>query len=82
MGMLLVATIFRVEAPPIGVPLHLPFYFLVLLLSTIQATVFSLLTAIYIMQLQPHEHHEEHGEAHGDAHADHGAQPSTQGAVI
>lgn len=44
---------------PIGIPLHLPFVFLALLLSSIQALVFTLLTTIYFMQMLPHEEHEE-----------------------
>ncbi len=54
---------------PIGVPLHLPFFFLSLLVGTIQALVFTLLSAIYLMMVLPHEHeheHEEHG--HGAVH--------------
>ncbi|MCC5875636.1 MAG: hypothetical protein JJU11_05395, partial [Candidatus Sumerlaeia bacterium] len=45
----------------IGLPLTIPFYFLGLLLSTIQALVFSLLSVIYIMLVLPHDHdhHEE-----------------------
>lgn len=60
---------------PFGVPLHLPFMFLAVLTSTIQALVFTVLSAIYFMQMLPHEHegHDEH-DGHGahDAHA-HGA---------
>ncbi len=48
---------------PIGVPLHLPFIFLAVLLSTIQALVFTLLSTIYFLQMLPHEEHE--AEAHG-----------------
>ncbi|MDM7915734.1 MAG: F0F1 ATP synthase subunit A, partial [Candidatus Eisenbacteria bacterium] len=44
---------------PIGIPLEFPFIFLGLLLSTIQALVFTLLSAIYFSQMLPHE--EEHG---------------------
>ena len=42
---------------PVGVPLQLPFYFLGLLLSTIQALVFTLLSTIYILLMLPHEEH-------------------------
>jgi F-type H+-transporting ATPase subunit a len=42
---------------PIGVPLQLPFYFLGLLLSSIQALVFTLLSSIYILLMLPHEDH-------------------------
>jgi F-type H+-transporting ATPase subunit a len=40
---------------PIGIPFQLPFYFLGLLLSTIQALVFTLLSTIYILMMLPHE---------------------------
>ncbi len=42
---------------PVGLPLQFPFYFLGLLLSTIQALVFTLLSAIYILLMLPHEEH-------------------------
>jgi len=45
---------------PIGIPLEFPFIFLGLLLSTIQALVFTLLTTIYISQMLPHEGAHEH----------------------
>ncbi len=47
---------------PIGLPLHLPFIFLALLTSTIQALVFSLLASVYFALMMPHEDHagEEH----------------------
>ena len=65
LGMLLVAVIFGTTKPPlVGIPLHLPFFFLVLLLSTIQAMVFSLLAAIYIALLLPHDHEEKHEHGH------------------
>jgi len=43
---------------PVGIPLQFPFYFLGLLLSAVQALVFSLLSTIYILLMLPH--HEEH----------------------
>ncbi len=46
---------------PVGLPLHLPFIFLALLLGTIQALVFTLLSSIYFLQMLPHEHEEGHG---------------------
>lgn len=49
---------------PIGVPLHLPFIFLAILLSTIQALVFTLLSTIYFLQMLPHEDHGEEEHAH------------------
>ncbi len=42
---------------PVGLPLHLPFILLGLLLSTIQALVFTLLSSIYILMMLPHEEH-------------------------
>jgi len=63
-----------------GIPLHFPFLFLVLLTSTIQALVFSLLTTIYILLVLPHdEHHDEagHEAAAGDRAAGHTASPGT-----
>ncbi len=42
----------------VGIPLQTPFYFLGLLLSTIQALVFTLLSTIYILLMLPHEEHE------------------------
>ena len=50
----------------VGVPLHLPFLFLSLLLGMIQALVFSLLTTVYISLMLPHgeRHDEEHAAAH------------------
>lgn len=51
------------------VPLHTPFLFLGLLLGTIQALIFSLLTAVYITLWTPHD---DHGH---DGHHDDGHQP-------
>ncbi len=44
-----------IKATPVGIPLQVPFYFLGLLLSTIQALVFALLATIYILLMLPHE---------------------------
>lgn len=52
-----VATLATIGSP-IGIPLEFPFIFLGLLLSTIQALVFTLLSTIYFSQMLPHE--EEH----------------------
>jgi len=49
---------FGIEGTPVGLPLQIPFYFLGLLLSTIQALVFALLSTIYILLMLPHEEHE------------------------
>jgi F-type H+-transporting ATPase subunit a len=50
---------------PIGFPLNVPFILLGLLLSTIQALVFTLLSTIYILLMLPHTEHEGHAaEAH------------------
>jgi F-type H+-transporting ATPase subunit a len=45
---------------PIGVPLQLPFIFLAILTSTIQALVFMLLSTIYFAMMLPHEEEEHH----------------------
>ena len=44
---------------PVGLPLHLPFIFLALLTSFVQALVFTLLSTIYFALMFPH-HEEEH----------------------
>ncbi len=41
----------------INAPLHLPFVFMAVLFSTIQALIFSMLTAVYISLMLPHEEH-------------------------
>ncbi|HUV30924.1 MAG TPA: F0F1 ATP synthase subunit A [Acidobacteriota bacterium] len=48
-------SVFSLPQSPIGIPLQVPFYFLGLLLSTIQALVFTLLSTIYILLMLPHE---------------------------
>lgn len=46
---------------PVGLPLQVPFLFLAILTSTIQALVFTLLSTIYFSLMLPHgEEHEEH----------------------
>lgn len=45
---------------PIGLPINVPFILLGLLLSTIQALVFTLLSTIYILLMLPHTEHEGH----------------------
>ncbi|MEK7775655.1 MAG: F0F1 ATP synthase subunit A, partial [Candidatus Zixiibacteriota bacterium] len=52
---------------PVGLPLHIPFILLGILLSTIQALVFTLLSTIYILMMLPHDHG-DHAEAHGAHH--------------
>lgn len=64
MGIGLVAVISHTAGDYVGLPLTLPFLILGLLLSTIQALVFSLLSCIYISMVLPHDH--EHGEEHGE----------------
>lgn len=59
---------------PVGVPIHTPFLFLEILVSLIQAFVFSLLSTVYIAMMMPHDDHghEEHGAtAHAEAKAHH-----------
>jgi F-type H+-transporting ATPase subunit a len=48
---------------PVGLPFQIPFVFLAMLTSTIQALVFTLLSTVYIALMLPHEEHGE--EAHG-----------------
>lgn len=45
---------------PVGLPLQFPFYLLALLLGSIQALVFSLLSTIYIFLMLPHEEEGHH----------------------
>jgi len=76
LGMSIVAFLFNTPTPLFGLPLHLPFLFLAVLTSLIQATVFSLLSSVYIALMLPHEHHDHeeghgHGEAHGHGHEKH-----------
>jgi len=55
MGLGIVALLPMVDNPWIGLPLHLPFMFLSLLLGTIQALIFSLLACVYISLMLPHD---------------------------
>jgi F-type H+-transporting ATPase subunit a len=48
---------------PFGLPLHLPFLFLALLSSTLQALVFTVLSTIYFLLMLPHDEHGSEGEA-------------------
>lgn len=61
-------TILAATGLPFGLPLHLPFLFLALLTSVLQALVFTVLTTIYFLLMLPHDDHahEHEGEA---AHA-------------
>ena len=52
---------------PIGLPLQVPFLFLALLTSTLQAAVFMVLSTIYILLMLPHDEH-EHEHAHTASH--------------
>ncbi|PIQ85510.1 MAG: ATP synthase F0 subunit A [Candidatus Omnitrophica bacterium CG11_big_fil_rev_8_21_14_0_20_45_26] len=45
---------------PVGLPLQVPFMMLSMLLGTIQALVFALLSTIYIALMLPHDHEETH----------------------
>lgn len=42
---------------PVGLPLQIPAMFLALILGTVQATVFSVLSTIYIAMMLPHREH-------------------------
>ena len=48
---------------PFGLPLQLPFMFLALLTSTLQALVFTVLSTIYFLLMLPHDEHAHEGEA-------------------
>jgi F-type H+-transporting ATPase subunit a len=50
---------------PVGLPLQLPFLFLALLTSTLQALIFTILSTIYFLLMLPHDH----GHAGTEAHA-------------
>ncbi|MCX7013117.1 MAG: F0F1 ATP synthase subunit A [Candidatus Sumerlaeota bacterium] len=66
MGVMLLGAL-GLPKTPVGLPLQFPFLFLALLTSVVQALVFSLLAAIYILLALPHEEHghEEHGAHEG-----------------
>jgi F-type H+-transporting ATPase subunit a len=49
---------------PFGLPLQLPFLFLALLTSTLQALVFTVLSTIYFLLMLPHDDHEHHESVH------------------
>ncbi|HEV2106162.1 MAG TPA: F0F1 ATP synthase subunit A, partial [Candidatus Eisenbacteria bacterium] len=49
---------------PFGLPLHAPFYALALLSSALQALVFTVLSAIYLLLMLPHDDHGAEGQAH------------------
>jgi F-type H+-transporting ATPase subunit a len=53
---------------PFGLPLQLPFLFLALLTSTLQALVFTVLSTIYFLLMLPHDEHHEVHEATPQAH--------------
>lgn len=71
LGMLSVGAIFGTPNPTWGLPLHLPFLFLAVLTSFIQATVFALLSTVYIAMLLPHHDHEHEDDEHGGHAAAH-----------
>lgn len=48
---------------PFGLPLQLPFMFLALLTSTLQALVFTVLSTIYLLLMLPHDDHGHGAEA-------------------
>jgi F-type H+-transporting ATPase subunit a len=56
-------TILAATHLPIGIPLHLPFIFLALLTSTLQALVFTVLSTIYFLLMLPHDDHAHEHEA-------------------
>jgi len=58
LGVTMVA--FLPDVIPLGVPIHVPFIFLSILMGTIQALVFMLLSTIYFALVMPHGDHDEH----------------------
>lgn len=62
---------------PVGMPLHIPFLFFEILVCLIQALVFTLLTAVYIGSVLPHD--EEHERSHGELAAEQVQEESTHG---
>ena len=50
---------------PAGIPFHIPFLFLEIMVGLIQAFVFTLLSTVYIAMMLPHE---EHAAEHHGAH--------------
>jgi F-type H+-transporting ATPase subunit a len=52
---------------PIGLPLQLPFLFLALLTSTLQALVFTVLSTIYFLLMLPHDDHGHDEHEHEEA---------------
>ena len=79
MGIALMGAISEPLANYIGFPLTIPFYFLGILLSTIQALVFALLSTIYISLVLPHdhEHHDDEEEVISEYHHVGSAQTAT-----
>jgi F-type H+-transporting ATPase subunit a len=68
---------------PIGIPLQFPFYFLALLLSGVQALVFTLLSTVYLLLAMPHDHdhddaHHDEGHGHGIAEGHHAGAEAAQ----
>lgn len=80
MGISLVALLPGSLGNYFGLPLTVPFILLGLLLSTIQALVFALLTAIYISLVLPHGHH-DHDEHHDEGHGHEKGHGSTHEAL-
>jgi F-type H+-transporting ATPase subunit a len=67
LGMMITAYLFSTPTPVIGLPINFWVYFLMILGSTIQAVVFSLLASIYIVLLLPHDDHHDEEQGHGEA---------------
>lgn len=76
MGMMIGAAVLGTPHPIVGVPIHVIFFPLVVLTSTIQATVFALLASIYIVLLLPHEEHEHEEPEHIEHTGPEVSQPS------
>lgn len=48
---------------PFGLPLQLPFLFLAMFTSALQALVFTVLSTVYFLLMLPHDEHAQHDEA-------------------
>lgn len=65
---------------PVGIPLHIPFILLAMMMSTVQALVFTLLSTTYIMQVLPHDDDEDHQERPGAQPGERDASALPEGA--
>lgn len=57
LGVMVTALFVPADYNLVGIPLNIPFILMGILLSTIQALVFTLLSTIYLLMMLPHEEH-------------------------